>query len=207
MSMQQPADRQELVELEPERPVWERFFTVAPLVLIGSRDEGGDYNFAPKHMSLQLGWDNFFGFVCTPRHTTYRNIQREEAFTVSYPRPSQLVLASLAAAPREGDCSKPGLSSLPTAPAKRIDGAFIRDAYVQLECTLDRTVDGFGENSFVAGKIVAARADEEFLRRYEKGHDHSQVVYRSPLLAYLHPGRFACIEQSFSFPFPAEFQK
>jgi hypothetical protein len=33
------------------------------------------------------------------------------------------------------------------------------------------------------------------------------LVHDSPLLAYLHPGRFTSIEQSFSFPFPAGMKK
>jgi len=33
------------------------------------------------------------------------------------------------------------------------------------------------------------------------------VVHDVPLLAYLHPGRFATIENSLSFPFPAGMKK
>ena len=65
---------------------------------------------APKHMVSPLGWQNFFGFVCTPRHRTYQNIRREGAFTVTFPRPSQVVLTSLSAAPRDDDDVKPALS-------------------------------------------------------------------------------------------------
>ena len=52
-------------------------------------------------MALPLGWQDYFGFVCTPRHRTYHNARRERSFTVTYLRPTQVLLASLAASPRE----------------------------------------------------------------------------------------------------------
>src|SRR5262247_1436526 len=113
--------REHIRTLEADLPIWERFFTVAPLVLIGTR-ENERYDLAPKHMVTPMGWENYFGFVCAHRHRTYQNIQRERAFTVSYPRPTQLVLTSLAAAPRCGDDTKPSLLALPTFPASQIDG-------------------------------------------------------------------------------------
>ncbi len=204
MSKSESRDGQ-LVRLEGDQPVWGRFFTVAPLVLVGSREEDGRYNFAPKHMAVQLGWDNYFGFVCTPRHGTYQNIQREGVFTVSYPRHSQIVLASLSATARAGNCISPRLGALPTFDASQIEGRFIEDAYLFLECRLDRTIEGFGENSLIAGKIVTAHAPEEALRRSEV--DDQDVIHQCPVLAYLHPGRFAPIENSFSFPFPSDFKR
>ena len=57
------------------------------------------------------------------------------------------MLASLAASPREGDGSKPCLDALPTFPASEVDGVFIEEGYLFLECVLDRIVDDFGENS------------------------------------------------------------
>ena len=37
-----------LVSLDLNRPIWERFFMVAPLVIIGSRDESGVFDLAPN---------------------------------------------------------------------------------------------------------------------------------------------------------------
>ncbi len=76
----------ELVSLELSLPIWSRFFSVAPLIVVGTREANGNYDLAPKHMAIPLGWSNYFGFVCTPSHRTYQNIQREQAFTVSFPR-------------------------------------------------------------------------------------------------------------------------
>lgn len=193
------------IALDPRRPFWERFFTVAPLVIIGSREEDGTFDLAPKHMATPLGWREFFGFVCTPRHRTYQNIRREEAFTVSFPRPTQVVLASLAAAPRDGDDVKPSLGLLPTSPARTIDGVFIADSYLDLECVLDRIVDDFGENSLIAGRVVAAQVAEDALRLSDR--EDSEVLRASPLLAYLAPGRYAEIRYGHAFPYPVGFAR
>ena len=66
-----------------DEPVWERFFTVFPLVLVGTREEDGGHDLAPKHLAMPLSWGNWFGFVCTPRHRTYENAVRMGAFTFS----------------------------------------------------------------------------------------------------------------------------
>lgn len=194
-----------LVTLEVELPIWNRFFTVSPLVLIGTRDASQEYNLAPKHMAFPLGWDNYFAFVCTPSHTTYHNIVREGTFTVTYPRPTQIIFTSLSAAPRDDDNFKPFLVALPTFPAKSIDGLFVQDGYVFLECQLNRIIDDFGSNSLIVGEIIAAHVHQEALRASDR--DDGQLIFDAPLLAYLEPGRFARIEQTFTFPFPTGFKR
>jgi flavin reductase (DIM6/NTAB) family NADH-FMN oxidoreductase RutF len=191
-----------LVTLQGDAPIWERVFTVNPLVLVGTREERG-YDLAPKHMAAPMGWDNYFGFVCTPRHRTYANVRREGAFTVTYPRPTQVLLASLAASPREDGSRKPLLDALPSFPATEVDGIFLRDGYLFLECALDRIVDDFGENSLIAGRIVATHVHRDYLRASEQ--DDADLIHVSPLLAYLSPGRYARIHHSNSFPYPANF--
>jgi flavin reductase (DIM6/NTAB) family NADH-FMN oxidoreductase RutF len=203
--MQAPAEQQRLVELDVSQPIWERFFWVAPLVLVGTREPDGSHDLAPKHMATPMGWQNYYSFVCTPRHGTYRNIERTGVFTVSYPRPSQLVLTSLAASPRMQEGDKPALSVLPVFEASAVDGVLVEGAYMYLECELERMVDGFGENSLVVGRIVAARVAEDSARFHEGGNQ--ALLHRAPLLAYLHPGRFASIEDTLTFPFPAGMKK
>jgi flavin reductase (DIM6/NTAB) family NADH-FMN oxidoreductase RutF len=193
------------IALDTERPIWDRFFTVAPLVVIGSREPSGDYDMAPKHMATPLSWENYFGFVCTPLHGTYQNIKRDEVFTVSFPNPDQVLLTSLSAAPRCEDDSKPSLQVLPTIPASTIDGFFLKDSYLFLECQLDRIVDGFGKNSLIAGKIIAAQVSESALRSNDK--DDQDILQNSPLMAYLPPGRYAAIDNTRSFPFPKGFAR
>lgn len=193
------------VAIDPAEPVWDRFFMVSALFLVGSREEDGSWDFAPKHMGCPLSWENYFGFVCTPRHSTYHNVLRERQFTVTFPRPSQVLFTSLAATCRESDGSKPALRALPTISATRIDGRFLEDGYLFLECELERIVDGFGPNSLIAGRVVAAQADERAVRRDDL--DDHEVVRASEILAYLAPGRFATIEENCSFPFTADFRR
>jgi flavin reductase (DIM6/NTAB) family NADH-FMN oxidoreductase RutF len=201
----EPDKPKTLVTLDAATPIWDRFFTVFPLVVVGTRDEDGTYDLAPKHLAIPVGWDNFFGFVCTPRHRTYHNARREGAFTVSFPRPSQVVVASLTASPRCEDASKPTLKALPTFKASTVDGVFLEDGYVFLECALDRVIDGFGAGSLIIGTIVAAHVDEAALRLADE--DDADLIQQAPLLAYLSPGRFANIKESYAFPFPADFKR
>lgn len=203
--MTQESAKHKLVELDIHERIWGKFYTVAPLVLIGTK-EGDHYNMAPKHMATPLGQDNYFGFVCTPRHRTYRNIRETEAFTVSFPRPDQVVMTSLAATARGEDCglSKPVLKKLPLLPAQQIDARWLQAAYLMLECKLDRVVDGFGEYSLIAGRIIRAVVDEDYLRGFEK--DEQRLVYDNPLLAFLAYGRFAEIRESMAFPYPKKFK-
>jgi flavin reductase (DIM6/NTAB) family NADH-FMN oxidoreductase RutF len=188
-----------------DRPIWDRFFGVFPLVIVGSKEGEGRYNLAPKHLAMPLGWENHYCFVCSPRHTTYHNIRRYGAFTVSYPRPSEPLLASLAAAPRCDDQSKPSLLVLPTFPARQVDGILVQGCYLFLECTLRTMLDGFGPNSLIIGDVVAATAHEDALR--SEGRDEADQIFQFPLLAYLNPGRLAEIRQSTAFPFPQGFAR
>lgn len=194
-----------LVSLDLDQPIWERCFTVAPLVVVGTLERDGSYDLAPKHMAMPLGWGNYFGFMCTPCHHTYHNIRRTHVFTVSFPRPSQVLTTSLTATPRCDHDQKPALKALPTIPASIIDGVFLQDAYLNLECRLIRMVDDFGENSLIAGRIVAAHVDEAALRSSDR--DDQDLLRQSPLLAYLSPGRFATLDHSQAFPFHEGFQR
>ena len=194
-----------IIEIDTSVPIWEQFFTVAPLVLIGTRDTDRSLDLAPKHMVTPMGWQNYFGFVCTPRHSTCRNIDRSGVFTVSYPKPGQVLMTSLAASPRELAGDKPVIDYFKTFPARQIDGEFIEDGYLYFECRHYRTIDGFGENCLITGEIVAAYADTAAIRHAEG--DDQETIHASPLFAYLAPGRFAEIDHSNSFPFPESMKK
>ena len=193
------------VDLELDEPVWESFFSVFPLVLVGTREEDGSHDLAPKHLAMPMSWDNYFGFVCTPRHGTYRNVQRTGEFTVSFPSPDQVLATSLAASPRCGDGEKPALDALQVEPARTVDGVVVTAARVQLECRLERVLDGLGDNSLIIGKLVSARVDPAAARAMDR--DDNELVNRAPLLAYLYPFRFAVIDQSQGFPVPEGFSR
>lgn len=194
----------QLQSLDVSEPIWDRFFTVAPLVLVGTLEENGDPDLAPKHMAFPMGWENYFGFVCTPRHRTYRNAERAGSFTVSYPRPADVVTTSLTASPRCEE-TKPMVGLMQTFPATCVEGVFVSNSYLFLECELVRMVDGFGVNSLVVGKVVAAHAHPDVLRGADR--DDNELLFRMPQLAYLYPGRFAVIDKTQAFPFPAGMQR
>jgi len=200
-----PKPLQTLVKLNLDKPIWDRFFWVSPLSVVGTLEEDGTPNLAPKHMATPMGWQNYFGFVCTPRHSTYKNIERDGVFTVSMPRPDQVVLASLCAAPRCDDSAKPVLEALQTRPATKVAGVHLAQSYLFFECELDRMVDGFGENSLVVGRIVDAAVAEDSLRTLER--DGQDMIHDAPMLAYLQPWRFASIAQTYAFPLPDGFER
>ena len=193
------------ITLDLSAPVWDRFHLVAPLFVVGTMEANGDLDMAPKHLGGPMSWDNHFGFVCSPTHATYKNIVRDEVFTVSFPRPDQLVLASLAASGRCGDGRKPVVQALPTCPASVIEGKFLLDSYLGLECKLDRIVENLGRNILILGEVVAAHVHEDALL-VSDGDPHTQIA-EHPLLAYLPPGRFARIKETYSFPFPEDFRR
>jgi flavin reductase (DIM6/NTAB) family NADH-FMN oxidoreductase RutF len=193
-----------LETLDLSGPIWERFFTIAPLVLVGTVEADGSPDFAPKHMAFPLGWENYFGFVCTPRHATYGNAVRSGVFTVTYPRPADIVMTSLAASPRFDD-TKPILNLADAFPAQQVDGYLLASGYLFFECELLRIVDGFGANSLIAGRIVAAHAHPDALRRSDR--DDAEILLEVPQLAYLYPGRFAIIDRTEAFPFPDGMQR
>ena len=193
------------VELDTAHPIWDQFYWVAPLVLVGTREPDGNHDLAPQHMASPMGWENYYGFVCTPRHGTYHNIKRPGEFTVSFPWPEQLVMTSLAAAPRFGAGEKPSLAALPVSSAREIDGVLVDGACLQLECRVHRIYDDFGVNSLITGEVLRAALDPR-AERVPDGDDAEQL-YRHPLLAYLHPGRFATLKETQAFPFPAGMKK
>ena len=184
--------RSSLVTLPEDAPVWERTFTVNPLVLIGTKERDGDYDLAPKHMAMPMGWENYFG-SCAPRATGPTITPGGRASSPSA-TPDPCRWSSRALRPRhESDGSKLAVDVLPTFPASEVDGLFIEDAYLFLECVLDRISDDFGENSLIVGRIVAAHVREDYLRASER--DEQDLIHSSPLLAYLSPGRYASVDE------------
>ena len=80
----------------------------------------------------------------------------------------------------------------------------VSEAYLWLECELDRIVDGFGENTLIIGEVVAAAVDSGALRESER--DDADLIGDQPLLAYIGPGRFARVSETYSFPYHVDFK-
>ncbi len=195
-----------LVKLNTQESIWDHFFTVSPLVVIGTKEEE-NYDLAPKHMATPIGQSNFFGFVCTPNHSTYHNINKTGVFSVSFPFPDQVVLASLSATPRcyASSTEKPIVKELPNIKCNSIDSIFFKDSYLFIECELFKIIDGFDNYSIITGKIIEAYVNEKYLKISEK--DEQEQIHENPLLAYIAYGRFAKIEETYNFPFPKGFKK
>jgi flavin reductase (DIM6/NTAB) family NADH-FMN oxidoreductase RutF len=185
--------------------LWNRVFTVAPLVIVGSKEPDGTYDLAPKHMAMPLGWGDRYGFVCTPRHRTYQNVERHSVFTVSFPQHFQIVQASLAASRREPDGTKPALAALPMFSAHVVDGMLVHGCYLFLECELDRIVGLEDDAALMIGRVVAASAREDAIR--DPDRDDAELLRHVSPLAYVSPSRFASVDETHSFPFPAFFRR
>ena len=186
--------------------IWDQIFTVAPLVVIGTKENQG-YDLAPKHMAMPLGFGNYFGFVCTPRHNTFSNVLATGGFTVSFPTPDQIITTSLSASPRR-DCiskSESIVNALPILKAPSMDAPIVADAYFYLECGLHKIIDGFDDYSIITGKIKAAYAHRNYMKVSEM--DEQAQILENPLLVYIGPGRFAKITETYDFPFPKNFKR
>jgi flavin reductase (DIM6/NTAB) family NADH-FMN oxidoreductase RutF len=194
----------DVVDLSTETPIWERFFTVAPLVLVATK-ESDLHNIAPKHLAMPIGWENYFGFVCSPAHATYRNLEAHPQFTVSFPGKDRILHASMAAGARLDDHSKPTLGAIPVFPARKVDGVLVDGCALYLECALDRVIDGFGENSLIVGRVVAASVSRAALRGHDV--DDADLLHELRPLVYLAPGRIAEVRETSAFPFPVEFRR
>lgn len=187
------------IALDCTVPIWDRFYLVHSLVIVGSVEPDGSIDLAPKHMAGPVSWDNHFGFICCEAHATYCNTVRTRTFTVSYPTADQLVETSFTSAPRSLLDTKPSLEAVPIVPATVVDGGLVRGARIHLECELERVMDNLGANSLIVGRVVAAAVDERAIRVMDREDEH--VIADAPLLAYLQPNRFCVIDESRSFPF------
>ncbi|SIR59270.1 flavin reductase family protein [Natronorubrum thiooxidans] len=194
----------DLITLQPEQSFFETLYTAAPLVIVGTRDEDGSENLAPKHMAMPLGWANQFGFVCTPEHGTYRNVERTGAFTVSYPRPEDILDASLAAAPRGAEGDKPSLTEIDTVDADAVDAPAVAGAYGVLECDLERIV-AFDDGELITGSVVEKHVHTDAYRSDDA--EPETLLEQAPVLAHLYPDRFAAVSESQAFPFPEGFER
>ena len=197
----------DMIYIPPEKGLWNRCYTIHSLVIIGTKEEDGGYNMAPKHMAMPLGFGPYFGFMGTPRKTTYQNVEREKVFTVSFPAPEQVILSSLTASRRESDDSKPVIEEIPTTEAAKIEGKFLKGSYLQLECRLKEIIGKFDEWEMIVGEVIAAYANKKALRTEGDDSDSGALVSKEPLLAYLHPDRFSIVKDSYSFPFPKDFKR
>jgi flavin reductase (DIM6/NTAB) family NADH-FMN oxidoreductase RutF len=186
--------------------LWEHFYTVAPLVVIGTKEDEG-FDLAPKHMVTPVGFSNYFAFVCTPRHSTYQNIRREKRFSVSYVKPDQILLSSIAAIPRCSveDFPRDVIQHIPTMTSEDGQSIFVEDSYLCFDCDLHEIYDGFDDYSIITGTIRTAFVHKDYKIYSDQGQQGR--IYDNPLLVYLAHGRFAEVRKTMAYPYPKDFQR
>ena len=86
---------EDLFTLRENLPIWDRVSTVNPLVLVGTKEEDEGYDIAPKAHGLSAGLGQLLRLCLYAAPPDLRQPRREGVFTVTYPRPTQVVLASL----------------------------------------------------------------------------------------------------------------
>lgn len=204
--MQEKDPFKDFISLDVKESIWEHFYTVAPLVVIGTK-EGEGFDLAPKHMATPMGFSDFFGFVCTPRHKTYHNIKESQRFSVSFVKPDQILLSSLAAMPRCAVTDFPTeiTNQIPTVKSNDGGAIFVRDSYVMLDCSSYKIIDGFDDYSLITGKINKAQVHKHYKIISNEGNQ--KQIYDHPLLAYVAQGRFASIKETMKYPYPKDFQR
>ncbi|MGB9375308.1 MAG: flavin reductase [Jiangellales bacterium] len=193
------------VPLSLQGAVWDDYYSVAPLVLIGTIEVDGSPDVAPKHLAMPLSRGPLFGFVCRPEHATYRNAVATSSFTVGYPSPAMVLQASLAAGPRDAEGGKPTLDMVSLSPARVVDGVVVDGCRVQLECRLERVIDDLDDSALIVGRVVAAHASEQALR--EAPDTAKDAPPNAPLLVYVHPGRVAAVHETKPFPYHRGFHE
>lgn len=186
----------DLISLELDQSIWDRFFTVAPMVVVGTRGVNGSQDLFATHRGFPMGPENLFAFLAAPESGAVVNAVRIGEFGVSFLRPDQVVEASLAASERESQ--HPLLAEIPTFPASRIGSVLVSGAHAHLECRVDRIIEDLGSGVLVMGRVVAAHVDRGARRLSDR--DDCDVLANHPLLAFVAPGRFAKIDQTDAFP-------
>jgi len=204
--MEGAANFKDFINLNVKESIWEHFYTVAPLVVVGSKEKNG-FDLAPKHMVTPIGFSDYIGFVCTPRHTTYHNILKTKRFTLSFVKPDQILLSSIAAIPRCSVDSFPMdiTDNIPTISTQEGENIFIADSYVLMDCDLHKIIDGFDDYSIITGKIKSAMVHKDYKVVSDEGQQ--ELIYENPLLAYVAQGRFASIKKTMKYPYPKDFQR
>lgn len=205
MGAQQEPEHSTFVTLGPDDGLWDDFYTVAPLILVGTIEADGSPDVAPKHQATPIGHGSLFAFACSPEHATYRNALATGAFTVGFPSPAMVLQTSLAAGPRDADGAKPTLDLMSLSPARVVDGVLVEGCRVHLECLLERVVDDLDDRALVVGRVVAAHVSERV--RISTHTDQRAVVDRAPLLVYVHPGRITAVHETKEFPFHRGFRR
>ena len=104
---------------------------------------------------------------------------KHQEFTVSYPRPDQVLLGSLSAAPRcDGGQKERSLTAVPTIPSGESGRCAGRGFLLFLECALERIIDGSSVDGLIVGKVVAVAVLKMALSREDRDENKRESMPR-----------------------------
>lgn len=189
------------VDLKLDGFVGRFFFEPRGLALVSTLSPGGVPNLAPKTQVMPIGRGNYWAFACCARHHTYQNVQAEGEFVINLPGPELIRQAALAAVDVPPGADEIAAAGLTAMPSRALRAPSVAECRVSLECRLHQVPDGFGEESLIVGRVVAAVADEAF------ASTDPAVLERCPLLVYVHPDYYAAVGRAERFRFPKGYKR
>jgi len=182
-----------------------RYFTVKPTILVTTLGPGNIPNVAPKTQCMDVGRrEEYFAFVCTPKHHTYQNAKANKEFVANYPSPEliQKVSATSQSAENVDEIALVGLTGIPSLVVKP---PRIKECRVHLECKVVEIKD-LDVASIILGKVVARSASKEASFERGKAKERINLLSNHPLLAYVYPDHYTTIGSATEFIFPKNYK-
>jgi len=182
-----------------------RYFSVKPIVLVTTLGPSNIPNVAPKTQCMDVGrHEEYFAFVCTPKHHTYQNAKANKEFVANYPGPELIeeVSATSQFAENVDEVALAGLTGIPSLVVKP---PRIRECRVHLECKVMEVKD-LDVASIILGKIVARSASQEVSFERGKAEESISLLLNHPLLAYVYPNHYTTIRAATEFIFPKNYK-
>jgi len=155
---------------DEEKRNWrrERNFILCPVVVITTVNKEGTPNAAIKTGFMSVSSLRRVAFSCPPEHHTNRNILETREFVVNIPTEDIIrevytasVITETPSPPNVNEIEEAGLTPIPS---ERVKPPRIKECTAHYECVLD-----WCKEDIIVGKIVAASADENLLKRKETG--------------------------------------
>jgi len=180
-------------------------FSIKPIILVTTLGSNGLPNVAPKTQCTSIGrHEEYFAFVCTPRHHTYQNAKADGEFVVNYPGPELIERVSAASQFAE-NVDEVVLSGLTSIPSLVVKPPRIKECRVHLECEVADVKD-LDDGSIILGKVVSRSGDREISFKKGTAEENINLLSTHPLLTYVYPNHYASINTAEKFIFPKNYK-
>jgi len=183
----------------------DQYFTIKPIILVTTLRRSGLPNVAPKTQCMSVGRrEEYFAFVCTPKHHTYQNAKADKEFVVNYPGPNLIekISATSQIAENIDEVALAGLTSIPSLVVKP---PRIKECMVHLECKV-MDIKDLGDGSIILGKVVARSSNPEISFKRVMAEESLNLLSKHPLLAYVYPDHYTRIDTAEKFIFPKNYK-